>query len=252
VPGLPHHRLAAVLADVVHQDLGGLDVEHDGGARMPGEEVAREEGENEVGLVAPSLFVDQADAVGVAVVGDPHVGSRLAHQSHEVADVLLHLGIGQVVGKAPVRLAVQLDHLAAEATQQRGREAPRDAVTRVDDNPEGAGEPDLPGDGGEVVRPGISGGPAPAARREVGGLNAGEQALDLVLGQRRRARMDHLHAVVGDGVVAPGDGGAAVELPVGGGEVHERGVVDADVHDVDAGGEHARREGLLERRRGQA
>jgi hypothetical protein len=64
--------------------------------------------------------------------------------------------------------------------------------------------------------------------------------------------MDHLHAVVLDRVVAPGDVGAAVELPVGGREVEDRRRREPDVDDVDAGGAHAFDEALFETVRRQA
>src|SRR5712691_9440749 len=48
----------------------------------------------------------------------------------------------------------------------------------------------------------------------------------------RRAAVDHLHAIVRDGVVAARHGRSALELPVGGREVEERRVVGPDVHYV--------------------
>src|SRR5207244_8370955 len=56
--GLPHDRLAAVSPDVVGEGLGGLDVEDHLGARVTGEKIAREEGEDQVGLVTTPAIVD--------------------------------------------------------------------------------------------------------------------------------------------------------------------------------------------------
>ena len=72
--------------------------------------------------------------------------------------------------------------------------------------------------GSRVVR-------APRARARSRAAPRPRQALDLVLGEGRRPGVHHLDAIVGHGVVAAGDGGAAVELPVRGGEVEEGRVV---------------------------
>src|SRR5438046_417765 len=77
------------------------------------------------------------------------------------------------------------------------------------------------------------------------------EALDLVLGQRRRARMDHLDAVVLDGVVASGDVGAAVELPVRGREVEDGRGHQTHVDHVDPPRAHAVDEAGLEILRGE-
>ena len=236
----------AVAPDVVHQHLRGLDVEDDLGPRMADQQVAGQEREQQVRLVPPALLVDDADAVRVAVVGEPHVGADLGDLGHQVAHVLLHLRIRQVVGEAAVGLAVELDHLAAEPAQELGGEDARDAVARVDHHLEPAREAHVAGDRAQVLFAGVAGGRAPAAPLEVAGADAGEETLDLVLGERRRARVHHLDPVVGDRVVAAGDGGAAVEPPVGGREVEQRGVVDADVDHVDSGGEHSGPEGGLQ------
>src|SRR5206468_6880356 len=53
--------------------------------------------------------------------------------------------------------------------------------------------------------------------------------------------------VVLDGIVTAGDVGAAVELPVGGGEIEDRRGDGADVDDVDAGRARALDEARLER-----
>src|SRR5437667_314479 len=76
VPGLPHDGHAAMRPDVVDQRLRGLHVEDDLGSRVAPEEVAREQDQDEVGLVAPATLVDDAHAVGVAVSRAPWPLSR--------------------------------------------------------------------------------------------------------------------------------------------------------------------------------
>ena len=98
------------------------------------QQIAREEGQDQIGLVAVAALVDDADAVGVAVVGDAEVGAQLDDLRLQVDDVARVLGVGQVVGEAPVGLAVELDHVAADAAQQLGRVEAGDAVAGVDDD----------------------------------------------------------------------------------------------------------------------
>ncbi len=237
---------------VVDEGLRTLHVENHGRARMAREEIAGEERENQVGLVPPPALVDHPHAVGIAVVGEPHVRARLQHLGHEIAGVLFHLRIGQVVRKGAVGFAVELDHLRTQAPEQLGREAARDAVARVHHYLERARQGHPRRDGVEVLAARVSLRAVARAPLEVTARDGGEESLDLVFGQRRRSPVHHLHAVVGDGVVAARDGGAPVEFPVGGREVEEGRVVHADIHHVQPGREGARGKSFLEGRRGGA
>jgi len=73
VARLPHDRPAAVLLDLVEKPLRAFDLGDDRGAWAAFENIP---GEKNQKLVAPediSLFIDGADAVGVAVVSDPEI-----------------------------------------------------------------------------------------------------------------------------------------------------------------------------------
>ena len=190
---------------------------------MARQEVARQQDQDQIGLVAASLLVHQPHPVGVAVVGDPQVRPDLDHSRHEVAHVLLDLGVGEVVGEGAVQLAVELDHLAPEPAQQIGRVERGDGVPRVHDHLQAPGDPDALGDDGEVVLLGAAPGHPARARLEIPRVDQTAQILNLVLRQRDGAAVDHLDAVVGDGVVAARNVGPAVQLPVGGGEVEDGG-----------------------------
>ena len=239
------------LADVVHQHLRALDVEDDLGAGMPREEIAGEEGQDQVRLVAAPSLVDDAHAVGVAVVGDAHVGARPRAPWPRGPRTFSSIsGSGRWLGKRAVRLAVQLDHLAAEPAQQLGGEHARDAVARVHHHL----EPAAPGGHGRRWRRSSPRAdrawcarPRPRSKSPVSIVASSPWISSSVSGAA--PGVHHLHAVVGDGIVAARDGGAAVQPPVRGGEVQERRVVDADVHHVEPGGEHAGGERLLERPR---
>jgi len=249
VAGLPHDGLPAVPGDVVHQHLRALDVEDDLGARVAGEEIPGEEGQQQVRLVAPPLLVHDADPVGVAVVGHAHVRADLERPGHQVPHVLLHLRIGEMVGEGAVGLAEELDDLAAQTAQQLGGENPRDPVARVHHHLQRSPQGHPGGDRVPVLLARVAGRARAHAPLVVAGPDGGEQPLDLALGQRGRPRVHHLDPVVRDRIVAAGDGGAAVELPVRGREVEQGRVVHPDVHHVEPGREHPGRECLLERPR---
>ncbi len=219
---------------------------------MAGEQIAGEEDQDQVGLVALAALVDDPDAIGVAVVGDPDVGADLENLGLQVLDVALVLGVGQVIRKAPVRLAVELGDLAPDPAQELGTVDAGHAVARVDHDLQSPGRPDDPRDRIEVVLARAALAQAAVAALVVPALDRPEERLDLVLGERRRARVDHLHAVVFDGIVAAGDIGAAVELPVRRGEVEDGRGGRADVDHVDTGRAHTLDKAGLEIVRRQA
>ena len=80
-----------------------------------------------------ALLVDDADAVGVAVVGDAHVGLLPRTAALQVLEVLQHRGVGVVVGEAAVHVAEEAGHLEAQALRTSGTATvPADAVAGVD------------------------------------------------------------------------------------------------------------------------
>src|SRR5207248_10528288 len=99
VPRLPHDGAAAPLLDVVVERLRALHLADDGGAGMILEDVA---GEEEQELVAPedlALLVHRAEAIGVAVEGDPQIGALRADLLLEVLQVLGDRRVGVMIGK---------------------------------------------------------------------------------------------------------------------------------------------------------
>ena len=149
---------------------------------MARQQVAGEEDQDQVGLVARAALVDDPDAVGVAVVGDAEVGADLDDPGLQVHHVLGVLGVGQVIGEAPVGLAVELDDLAADATQEVRAVEPSDAVAGVDDDLEPPRRLHEPAHRREVVLARAARGERAAAALEVLPLGEPAQALDLLLG----------------------------------------------------------------------
>ena len=109
---------------------------------MPAQQVAGEQDQHQVGLVAATALVDHADAIGIAVPRQSEIGAELQDLRLQIDDVLRILRVGQVVGKAPVRLAVELDDLAADAAKQIGSVAAGHAVAGVDHDAKPAGRLD--------------------------------------------------------------------------------------------------------------
>ena len=125
-------RLAAVLRDVVVEALRALHLGDDHGARALGEDVAREEDQH---LVAPedvAVVVDEADAVGVAVEGDPEVGAVLLHGVDQDLHVLFDRRVGMVIREAAVRLRKDVAHVAAQRRNDARRDRTGGAVPGVD------------------------------------------------------------------------------------------------------------------------
>ena len=175
------------------------------------------------------------DPIRVAVVGEPDVGSDLVDLGHEVAHVLLHLRIrADDWGNCRRTRSTARPPRSRGGAAARGRRLPAmplpASTTTLRRRPSRTWPVIAP----EVLLTGVAGGATSAAALEVAGPDRGEEALDLVLAQRRGRRVHHLDPVVGDRVVAPGHGGAAVEPPVGDREVEQGRVVDPDVDHVDA------------------
>ena len=78
-------------------------------------------------------FVDQADAVGVAVKGDAEVGF-LSFDGCRSRSLRLSatVGSGMVIGKAAVELAEKRDDLGAQALEKLGRDRRGGAVAGVE------------------------------------------------------------------------------------------------------------------------
>jgi len=237
VPGLPHQRHAAGLADRHRQALAALDVVDD---RRPGvarEDVACEEHDLPVRPDHVPIPGQYAQAVAVAIEGQAEFGARRLDDELEVLQVFGLARVGMVVREIAVDLRVQVDHLAAERTQDcRGARA-GDAVAGVDDDPHRPRQPAVRGDAVRVLGDDVHRRDAPLAARVVLALDALAQPLDL-LAVDRAAGEHHLEAVVVLGVVAAGDldaARAAMSAARRGDVIEHRRRHHAEVDDVEPG-----------------
>jgi hypothetical protein len=194
---------------------------------------------------------DDAQAVAVAVEGQAQFGVGLGQGADHVAQVLGLARVGVVVGEVAVHLAEELDHLAAQGAEQRGRRGTGHAVAAVHHDLHRPRELHVAHDavavgGGHVD---VAHAPALGALAAVA-FDELAQRLDVVAVDGA-ATHHHLEAVVVLGVVAARDLDAAVAQR-GGGEVqHGRGD-HAHVDHVDARGHQATDERGRQRRPAQA
>ena len=103
-------------------------------------QVAPEQHQELVAVHHPPVFVHRADAIAVAVEGDPQLAALADDGGLEVLERLDHRGIGVMVGKRPIRLRVQRDHVGAEPAQRVDRDETRHAVAAVHGDFHAAGE----------------------------------------------------------------------------------------------------------------
>ena len=91
-------------------------------------------GEDHQQLVAPdhaALAVDRADAVAVAVEGDPEVELLVGDEPLQVGEVLLDRRVGVVVGESAVDLGEDRVMLPGQPLDQHVEDRPRGAVAGV-------------------------------------------------------------------------------------------------------------------------
>ena len=160
-------RLAAMGPDVLDGGEGHFDIDEDALAGMAGQDIAGEDGEDFIGLVADALFIDHAEAIGIAVPGDTEVGAVAADFGGQVGHGGGILGIGQVMGKGAVEVDIEADHLAADALQRLGAGHRRDAVAGVRHDLERSGQGEPASQERPILLFGVAGGEGAGAAFEI-------------------------------------------------------------------------------------
>ena len=126
--------LPAVRPDVVVEFLGALHFPDDGRAGVLAE---NKPGKEEQEFIAPedlSAVGDDAEAVGVAVIGNARIGLFLHDEGLQFGEIFRDGGVGKMVGEAAVRFTVDIRHPASEALEQgQGEQSPH-AVAAVHDD----------------------------------------------------------------------------------------------------------------------
>ena len=215
---------------------GHFDIDEDALAGMAGQDIAGEDGEDFIGLVADALFIDHAEAIGIAVPGDTEVGAVAADFGGQVGHGGGILGIGQVMGKGAVEVGIEADHLAADALQRLGAGHRRDAVAGVRHDLERSGQGEPASQERPILLFGVAGGEGAGAAFEIAAVREAAHLLDFVGGQRDPPPLQQFHAVHGHGVVAAGDIDATVDAPGSSGKIQQGRGREADIDHRHPGG----------------
>ena len=227
VPDAAHHRLASGGGDGLLAHLGGTQVVEAHGPRVRRDEVLGDEGGCKIHRYDVALLVEEARAVGVAVVcnGKVVLAGIGLHKRLEVRQRLALERVRVVVREVPVVFPVE-GVVGHPGTGEGRRLGDAHAVGEVKGEVQGAlhvGElPDMLGIGlGDVLLPYRS-----RSRRRIAGRDSGCDALD-VLDARRAGdgdcvRLAELAAVPFLRVVRSRYHHAAVSLEKGVGEVAHR------------------------------
>ncbi len=247
--GLPHDGLASCRLKHLRQRLRTLDVENQ---LLPGpfpvQQIQPEQQKQEIAPHHAAMLVHGAQAIGVTVEAYPHLGVGASHLGDHVSDVLVHRGIGVVIGEGPVRLAIQRRDASAQALEEPlGNDGPR-AVPAVDHRLDGSCEVETARYVVDVCVDDVTGLPSAPTAVEAPRLDGLPQRLDRRTVQGA-SEDGHLDAVVLRRVVGSRD----LNAPVGGQRPLrpiDQGCRDgSDVQHVDAGGGQARDEAVPQRRR---
>ena len=110
------------------------------GVFVAGDEVFCEEEGEVIGAVVVAFFVDDADAIAVAVEADSEVGFCFADFFDEVGHVVELFWVCFVVGESSVGIAVEFDDFGAYFAEKFGGEWSGNSVAGVDDYFDGFAE----------------------------------------------------------------------------------------------------------------
>jgi len=183
--------------------------------------------------------IDNADPIGIPVVTDAQIRLFRQNQLTQVLHVFRHGGVGQMVGKMAVRIAVERHYLMTQAAPQLRRDGAGSAVAGIDNHLElarkrkfGAHHLHILGDDA-LLRD------MAAARSHIAVPE--DDLLQLLdgLAVKRGQPLAHLEAVVLDGIMAAGDHHTAIGLVVEDGIIEDRRHHLADHVDIQTGGDNS-------------
>lgn len=248
---LIHERAAAETGDFTVHPLAAFDVADDGRTGVAGENIARKDEHQHVAEDGLAVFIDGADAVGIAIEADTEVGAGFADFGGEGGEIFGSGGVRVVMGEVTVHVGEQGDDVTVEAGEDPFDDGAGGAITGIDDDLAFSGELELMDDLVDVGRDGVGGGEYSGGGEVVLGFGEAADGLNIIAVEGGGAAEDFATVVVRR-VMAAGDDDRAVGLCIEGREVeHGRGH-DADVGDCRAGGEEALEKGPVEARGGEA
>ena len=244
VTGLPHDRPSSVLRDVVVERLRAFDLADDRCAGILSQYVA---GKEEEQLVAPENFSavgDHTEPVGITVVRYTGVSLLGADETDQLPEIFRDSWIGEVVGEAAVRIAVQIGHMATVAAEDGESKVTSNPVASVNDHFQPFSDRDIPEKivlvcAGDLLSPNTS---------FIGSVgltfNDPPQFLDVLAIDRIRSNAD-LEAVEVRRIVASRNHDAAVDPEVADREIEHRGSAQADIDDIHTSSHDTSADGIL-------
>ncbi len=136
VTGLPHNGVTFVSNDNVFKCFGAFYVVDNGGTGFLFEELFCEKCKNDITPNVLAFFVDNTDAVAVAVKGKTDVCMDIGVADHLTQTLSAGElgGVGEVVGERSIRIAVEMEGHAAEALEYFINEKTCTAVCCVECN----------------------------------------------------------------------------------------------------------------------
>ena len=108
MPGFPHQRLAAALADPEGEPARALDVVNDLRARVALEHVVGEQHQLPVGIDDIAIPGDHAEAVAVAIERKAQLCICIAYRRDQLLQVMRLGRIGMMIREIAVDLAIEL------------------------------------------------------------------------------------------------------------------------------------------------
>ena len=143
VAGLVHDAVAAQFGDLVVHHLRAFHFADEGRAGLALQDFARVDQQQHVAVDDVAVFVDRADAVGVAIEGDAKLGAGFADFGDQVREIRGNGGIGMMVGKVAVHLEEQLGGVDVDLFENAMDDRAGRAVARVGDHLDAALEMEL-------------------------------------------------------------------------------------------------------------
>ena len=251
VAGVPHHRLAATGANPRRKIGGAFHVIDNLAAGYARKHIGSKQHQLAVGMNNLPAAGDHAEAVAIAIKGQPQFGIQRAHGGNQVLQVFGFGRVGMMVRELAVHVAKEFGDLAAQRAEQLRRHRPRHAVAAVDDDAHRAREAHIRSDARQIRGQHVGGFPRARAVGEIAVRNALAQRLNM-LAKQRLPGDDHFQAVVLGRIVAAGDRYTTVAAEVMRSKVGHRRGHAANIDHVHTGGANALGQRRAQFRAGQA
>jgi hypothetical protein len=219
---------------------------------VAGQDVLRKQHQLAVRIDDLPVLGDDAEAVAVAVEGQPDFCVGILQRLDQVLQVFRMRRVRVVIRESAIHFAEQLDHLAAHAAIQVACKRTGYTVAAIDGNLDGARNFYIADDALQVLLADVVGAVLAGSGRRLQARFDGQVQGGDGIAMDCFALQHHLEAVVVWRVMAAGDHDAGAAIKHLGAEIHHRRGDDAQVDHVDAGNLQALRQCRNQAGAGQA